>query len=101
MFTTRARTRTARALAAKLLLWTIAAVAAIILLGVLFTVLNANPHNWLVRNVHGWGYWLTTPFHDLFMRADPKQNVLINWLLAALVYVGLGALLARLLRGPA
>jgi hypothetical protein len=96
--TTRAHTQAARAFVARVVLWAAGVVGAVILLGVLFTLADANADNWLVRNVLSWGRWLTTPFHDMFVRRDPKQAVLVNWLVAALAYLGLGALVAKVLR---
>ena len=100
MSTTRTPVQAARDFVARVILLAVVAAGVVILLGVVFTLTDANAHNWLVRKVLGWGRWLTVPFHDLFVRTDRKQNVLVNWLLAALIYLGAGALLARLVRGP-
>ena len=93
-----AQVQVVRTVVARLVVWATVAVAVIIILGIVFTLADANAGNWLVRWVTRWGRWLTTPFHDLFVRTSAKQNVLINWTIATLAYLGLGSLIARVLR---
>lgn len=73
-------------------------IAGVIVLGILLILADANQRNSIVDLVLDIGRWLTQPFHDLFPRKDPEENVLINWGIAALVYFALGGLLARLIR---
>jgi len=72
-------------------------VVAIIVIAIILILLGANRHNMLVNWFVNAGSWLTTPFHNLFTPHNAKQNVLLNWGLAALVYAFVGGLLARLI----
>jgi hypothetical protein len=51
-----------------------------------------------VKFVEDLARFLTTPFHNLFPQDNPQRDVLVNWGIAAIVYLILGALIARLLR---
>ena len=72
-------------------------VALVIVVGILLRVLSANPHNVIVSDIHDAGSWLVGPFHNVFSVKDAKLNMALNWALAALVYMLVGDLLARLL----
>ncbi len=71
---------------------------AFIVLSILFVLLDANPHNVIVNAITDVGRWLTTPFHDLFPRRDPKENMALNWGIAAVVYAAIAGLIARVAR---
>ena len=71
---------------------------AIIVAGILLVVLGANADNSLVSNVHDLGKTLVGPFKDLFSIEDPKVAIAVNWGLAALAYLIVGSLIARILR---
>jgi hypothetical protein len=71
---------------------------AIIVAGILLRVLNANTDNSLVSNVHDVGKTLVGPFKDLFKIDNPKVAIAVNWGLAALLYLIVGSLIARVLR---
>ena len=73
-------------------------VAAIIILGIVLVLIKANPNNQIVHFILDVGRFLTKPFHGLFPQDDPRQDVLVNWGIAAIVYLILGALIARLAR---
>ena len=75
-----------------------AIIAGIIVLGIVLVLAEANPRNPLVDLVLDVGRFLTRPFRNLFQQDDPKQNVLVNWGIAALAYLLLGALIARVVR---
>jgi hypothetical protein len=72
-------------------------IAAIIALGILFIVLEANPTNDIVSTVHDAARALVGPFHDMFSIDNAKAAVAVNWGIAALVYLILGALIAWLI----
>jgi hypothetical protein len=74
-----------------------AIVVAIIVIAIILILIGANQQNMLVSWFVHAGSWLTTPFHNLFTPHGVKQNVLLNWGLAALVYAFVGGLLARLI----
>jgi hypothetical protein len=73
-------------------------VAAIIILGIVLVLIKANPNNEIVNVILEVGRFLTTPFHNLFPQDNARQDILVNWGIAAIVYLILGALLARLAR---
>ncbi|WP_030165678.1 hypothetical protein [Spirillospora albida] len=62
------------------------AAAVILALGMLLTWGEANPGNTLVDATLDTGRWLATPFHDVFTRSDPDEQLYINWSIAAVVY---------------
>jgi hypothetical protein len=70
--------------------------AGIIVAGILLIVLSANPSNSIVSNVHDAARWLVGPFNGMFKPDDHKLAITINWGIAALVYVIVGSLIARL-----
>jgi hypothetical protein len=77
-------------------------VAAVIVVGIILRLVSANPHNVVVSDIHDAGNWLVGPFHNVFSVSDAKLNLALNWGLAAVVYLVVGALLAGLLaRGAA
>ena len=73
-------------------------IAAIIALGILLVLIGANPSNAIVDLVLDVGRFFAQPFEDLFPNDDPKVNILVNWGIAALAYLLVGALIARLAR---
>jgi hypothetical protein len=75
-----------------------AIIVAIIVIGIVLVLLKANQHNMIVNWFVDAGNWLTTPFHGIFNPSNPRQAVLLNWGLAAIVYGLIGGFLARLVR---
>ena len=73
-------------------------VAGIIILGIVLVLIKANPNNQIVDVILDVGRFLTKPFHNLFPQDDPRQDILVNWGIAAVVYLIVGALIARLAR---
>ncbi|HEY7103444.1 MAG TPA: hypothetical protein VH573_17545 [Mycobacteriales bacterium] len=73
-------------------------IAGIIILGIVLVLIKANPNNQIVDFILDVGRFLTKPFHGLFPQDDPRQDVLVNWGIAAVVYLILGAVIARLAR---
>ena len=78
----------------------VAVVAAVIAVGILLVVLEANRDNAVVEAVLDAARWLVGPFADFFTLDDRKLEVAVNWGLALLVYVVVGRLVAKLLRKP-
>ncbi|MDL4814562.1 hypothetical protein [Actinomadura opuntiae] len=70
------------------------AAAFILALGIVLTWGGANPGNDLVHAVLSTGRWLATPFHDMFPRSDPKEQLYINWGIACAVYYFLARVLS-------
>ena len=73
-------------------------VVAVIVAGILLIVLEANPSNDIVNWVTDAARWLAGPFKDLFSIDNAKTAVAVNWGLAALVYLLIASLIAKLLR---
>jgi hypothetical protein len=74
-------------------------VAAIIVAGILLVVLKANPTNSVVSAGHDTARTLVGPFDGMFSFDSAKVAVAVNWGIAALVYLVVGALIARLIEG--
>ena len=82
------------------LIWLAAVLAAAVLaLGALFTALDqTNQSNEIVRWILERGHDLVGPFKDLFRLETAKNTLLVNWGIAALVYLIAGKLLERIVR---
>jgi len=82
------------------LIWLVAVIAAAVLaLGALFTALDqTNQSNEIVRWVLERGHDLVGPFKDLFRLETAKNTLLVNWGIAALVYLIAGKILERFVR---
>jgi hypothetical protein len=73
-------------------------IAAIIIVGIVLVLIKANPSNDIVNFILDLGRFFTRPFRDMFPRSNPRQDILLNWGIAAIVYLIVGAILARLAR---
>lgn len=90
--------KTGRSVVAKVIMW-VAVVAAFVLgVGALLVGFGANRQNWLVSIVLGAAHRIDGPFGDLFTFHDQVKQILINWVIAAVAYLILGGILARLVR---
>ena len=74
-------------------------VVLIIVAGILLVVLKANPANSIVSEVHDWARWLAGPFDGMFSFHSANAAIAVNWGIAAVVYLIVGGLIARLLGG--
>jgi hypothetical protein len=72
-------------------------VTAIIVAGVLLVVLNANPTNDIVSAIHDAARALVGPFDGMFTLDSAKATLAVNWGIAALVYLIIGGLIARVI----
>ena len=72
-------------------------VAAIIVAGILLVVLNANPSNDVVSTIHDAASALVGPFDGMFRLDSGDATLALNWGIAALVYLIVGALVARVI----
>jgi hypothetical protein len=70
-------------------------VVAIIVAGILLVWLNANPGNDVVSTVHDAAKALVGPFDGMFTLDSFDATIGVNWGIAAIVYLILGALIAR------
>jgi hypothetical protein len=85
-------------LVARIVMWVATVLAAVIALGILFVILDANSSNTIVSHVHDWAKSLAGPFDGMFNIKNPKTELAVNWGLAAIVYLVVGTLIASLLR---
>jgi hypothetical protein len=74
-------------------------VVLIIIAGILLVVLKANPANSIVSEVHSWARWLAGPFDGMFSFHSANTAIAVNWGIAAVVYLLVGGLIARLIGG--
>jgi hypothetical protein len=74
-------------------------VVLIIVAGILLVVLKANPANSIVSEVHSWAHWLAGPFDGMFSFHSANTAIAVNWGIAAVVYLLVGGLIARLIGG--
>jgi membrane-bound ClpP family serine protease len=84
-------------LLARIVQLVVSVVVLIIVAGILLVVLKANPTNSIVSGVHGWARWLAGPFDGMFSFHSANVTIAVNWGIAAVVYLFIGVLIARLL----
>jgi len=72
-------------------------VALIIIAGILLVVLDADAGNEIVGAVLDAARWLVGPFKGLFDLSGQNLQIIVNWGLAAIVYLAVGTLIARLI----
>jgi hypothetical protein len=87
----------ARASLARAVILLTGAAALVLILGILLTVLEANRSNDIVQAVRDAAGFLAGPFDDLFKLDSNKGEIALNWGIAAVVWLALGRLVARLL----
>jgi hypothetical protein len=75
----------------------VAIVVLIIVAGIVLVLLKANPSNAAVSDVHDAARWLVGPFDGIFSFHNARVALAVNWGLAAVVYLIVGGLIARLL----
>lgn len=73
-------------------------IAVILVLHIIFVWLNANPGNDIVSTDADWAGWLATWFVDLFTPVNAKLRTFLNYGLAALFFLAIGAILRRVVR---
>jgi len=69
----------------------------IIVVGVLFVMLDANPTNSIVSQVRDWARSLAGPFDGMLSFHSADVAIAVNWGIAAVVYLFVGGLIARLI----
>lgn len=87
----------ARASIARFVILATGVVAAVLVLGIVLVVLEANRSNDIVQVVRDAAQFLAGPFDGLFTLERNKVEVAVNWGIAAVVWLLLGRLVARLL----
>jgi hypothetical protein len=74
------------------------AVAIILAVHVVFVVFEANGANGIVKTINSWAGSLAWNFKDIFTPENPKTSELVNYGLAAVIYLVAGRVLAALIR---
>ena len=85
-------------LAARVVMLITSVIVGIIVAAILLRVLGANASNSLVEGVTDLARTLVGPFKDLFTIENAKVEIAVNWGLAALLYLIVGSLIAKVLR---
>ncbi len=75
----------------------VSVVVLIIVAGIVLVLLKANATNTIVSDVHDAARWLAGPFDGLFGFTSARVTLAVNWGVAAVVYLIVGGLIARLL----
>jgi hypothetical protein len=73
-------------------------VVGIIVIAIVLVLLEANRDNAIVDFFRDAAAWLAEPFDNVFKLDTRKENIAVNFGLAALVYAIAGGLIAKLLR---
>jgi hypothetical protein len=84
-------------LLARLVQFVVSVVVLIIVAGILLVVLKANPANSIVSEVHDWAHSLAGPFNGMFSFHSANTALAVNWGIAAVLYLFVGGLIARLI----
>ena len=76
----------------------VAAIAALIIaLAIVLHVLRAKASNGIVSAIHDAGSWLSSWSHGIFSIQNGDWRMVVNWGIAAVVYLIVARLIARLL----
>lgn len=73
-------------------------ICVLLALHIAFAVFSANPDNSIVRTVNDWADWFAWRFRDMFVPKDERVGVLVNYGIAAVVYLIVGRVAAGLIR---
>jgi hypothetical protein len=83
---------------ASIVRWVGLVFAALLVIHVIFTVGSANPDNGIVSFVKSWADSLALGFSDLFTPSDEKLRVLVNYGIAAIFWLVVSGILAKIIR---
>lgn len=86
------------ALLAAVVRWIGLIFALILVVHIIFTIADANQSNGIVTFVRGWADPLTLGFRDLFQPADENLRVLVNYGIAAIFWLIVSAVGAKIIR---
>jgi hypothetical protein len=75
----------------------VSVIVVIIVAGILLVLLKANPSSSIVSEVHDWARSLAGPFDGIFSFHNANVAIAVNWGIAAVAYLFVGGLIARLL----
>ena len=86
-----------RAALARLITGAAAVAALIIALAIVLHVLRAKTSNGIVSAIHDAGSWLSSWSHGIFAIHNGDWRMVVNWGIAAVVYLVVARLIARVL----
>ena len=72
-------------------------ICVLLALHIAFVVFSANGDNAIVRTVNDWANWFAWRFRDMFVPKDHRVEVLVNYGIAAVVYLIAGRVIAGLI----
>ena len=87
----------AKASIARFVILVTTVIALILVLGIVLVVLGANNSNDLVHAVRDAAHFLAGPLNNLFTLDNNKAEKAVNWGLAAIIWIAIGRVIARLL----
>jgi len=91
-----------RAPAVRILVWIVNAAATVVfgilVLDIIFVVFKSNSANTIVHDVGIWADHLVWRFKDMFLPSDHRVAVLVNYGIAAIVYLIAGRVVIGLIR---
>jgi hypothetical protein len=73
-------------------------ICVLLALHIAFVVFSANDDNSIVRTVNDWADWFAWRFRDMFVPKDERVAVLVNYGIAAVVYLVAGRVVSSLIR---
>ncbi|MGH3380143.1 MAG: hypothetical protein ACRDP6_35970 [Actinoallomurus sp.] len=73
-------------------------ICVLLALHIAFVVFSANDDNTIVRTVNDWAGWFAWRFHDIFVPKDERVGALVNYGIAATVYLIVGRVVSGLIR---
>jgi uncharacterized protein YggT (Ycf19 family) len=73
-------------------------IALFIIAGIVLVLVGANMNNDIVDFVMDIGRFFARPFGDLIPQDNQRANYVVNWGIAAIVYLIVGSIIARLIR---
>jgi hypothetical protein len=73
-------------------------ICVLLALHIAFVIFSANDGNSIVRTVNDWADWFAWRFRDMFVPKDERVGVLVNFGIAAVVYLIAGRIVAGLIR---
>jgi hypothetical protein len=83
---------------ARLVRFVVGVVVLIIVVGGVLFLVGANSSNAIVHDIHDAASWLVGPFRNLFsINGHPKLTLVLNWGIAAVVYLVVGGFIASLI----
>lgn len=85
-------------LLASIIRWVGLLFAVVLVIYVILVIGEANPSNGITQFVHNWADTVSLGFKNLFTPTDPKLRVLVNYGIAAVFWLVVTSIVAKLLR---